>query len=1025
MPVEVGTTNQISISASTTPPMTVLVAPTAIFATNAGYALIAETARTASGLIQSASVALTANSALVATSASYTLSSSHAQIAISSSLATIATTAISSSFATSSSYALTSSAATSITFTPATASFAVTSSYANLVEASHIVGTPFTKSQLPATVAYEDEANIFTQNQTISGSLNISGNINAGGHYISSSVLHVEDHMQLHIPAVVPGTPDISHAILYSTLPHNITTVSVKDNFGATLTLARDNVVIAKNTSGVLIGPGTASYISSATGDAPNLGLSISSISSSMPTIGLAIESIAHNSFGRIMTLGVLSNIDTSLWAEGERLYVSPSVSGGLTNIEPVAPNITQRVGFVIRSSVANGIVLVNIAHSVPLTASYALTSSAAASITFVPVSATSASYALSASHSETSDLAALATTATSASFATTASAATSITFTPATASYALTASFVSGTQGSSVSASYALTSSAATSITFVPSQATSASYSVTSSHAEFAKSATSSSYALSASFAPGGQGAVGPGTPHKIAKFLTSTTIGDSNIQDSASVVFISSSTVISSSTIISGNLTVSGTLSVPTGFTTLRGIAYTWPSADGGLNTVLTTDSSGQLTWTSKQSGSVDSATSASYALTASYAETTKNVVSSSYALTSSAATSITFVPASATSASYALSASHAEYADSAGAATTATSASFAITASAATSITFTASRSQLPPEIAYEDEANVFRASQTITGSLLISGGNINATGYSVTASEFRGGGSQVTGVISSSYAISSSHTQVAISAGTATTATTATSSSFATTASAATSITFVPASATSASYAISASHAQIAISAGTATTATSASFATTSSAATSITFIPASATSASYALSASHAETSDLAALATTATSASFAVTASAATSLTFTASRSQLPPEIAYEDEANVFTRVQGISASLYIGNSSYSQSIFALTGNGTTSSVAFVNKTTYSAFFADYVVTSGTIAQRAGTFRSSWLGGALSYDETTTTDVSGSTTFIRLSSSMDSNNSRLDVMVVSGSWTMKTIIKSI
>jgi hypothetical protein len=66
-----------------------------------------------------------------------------------------------------------------------------------------------------------------------------------------------------------------------------------------------------------------------------------------------------------------------------------------------------------------------------------------------------------------------------------------------------------------------------------------------------------------------------------------------------------------------------------------------------------------------------------------------------------------------------------------------------------------------------------SNIFTGNQIITGTLAVSG-NINATGYNVTASAFKGDGSQITGVISSSYALSSSYAANATSASYATTA-----------------------------------------------------------------------------------------------------------------------------------------------------------------------------------------------------------------------------------------------------------
>jgi hypothetical protein len=65
-----------------------------------------------------------------------------------------------------------------------------------------------------------------------------------------------------------------------------------------------------------------------------------------------------------------------------------------------------------------------------------------------------------------------------------------------------------------------------------------------------------------------------------------------------------LSSSGVLSieSNSFLQGNVTVGGT-------TTLNGVTYTWPGSQGGSGTILTTDSSGNLSWTSgtTSSGSI----------------------------------------------------------------------------------------------------------------------------------------------------------------------------------------------------------------------------------------------------------------------------------------------------------------------------------------------------------------------------------------------------------------------------------
>jgi hypothetical protein len=56
--------------------------------------------------------------------------------------------------------------------------------------------------------------------------------------------------------------------------------------------------------------------------------------------MGVACENIPVNGFGLIQTFGLIQNLNTSAYAQGTVLYYDPSTVGGLTSVEPVAPNI-------------------------------------------------------------------------------------------------------------------------------------------------------------------------------------------------------------------------------------------------------------------------------------------------------------------------------------------------------------------------------------------------------------------------------------------------------------------------------------------------------------------------------------------------------------------------------------------------------------------------------------------------------------------------------------------------------------
>jgi nitrogen fixation protein len=87
----------------------------------------------------------------------------------------------------------------------------------------------------------------------------------------------------------------------------------------------------------------------------------------SADTIGIVIESIATNQEGFVMTVGSLEGINTTgslqgeTWADGDVLYLSPTVAGRITNVKPVAPQHLVVVGYVEYAHANNGKIYVKI----------------------------------------------------------------------------------------------------------------------------------------------------------------------------------------------------------------------------------------------------------------------------------------------------------------------------------------------------------------------------------------------------------------------------------------------------------------------------------------------------------------------------------------------------------------------------------------------------------------------------------------------------------------------------------------
>ena len=83
-------------------------------------------------------------------------------------------------------------------------------------------------------------------------------------------------------------------------------------------------------------------------------------------TLGIATEDILNGSDGLVTEFGVVRGLNTTgslygeSWSDGDVLYVSSTIPGGLTNVEPQAPNQILEMGVVIFSNVGNGSIFVD-----------------------------------------------------------------------------------------------------------------------------------------------------------------------------------------------------------------------------------------------------------------------------------------------------------------------------------------------------------------------------------------------------------------------------------------------------------------------------------------------------------------------------------------------------------------------------------------------------------------------------------------------------------------------------------------
>lgn len=104
--------------------------------------------------------------------------------------------------------------------------------------------------------------------------------------------------------------------------------------------------------------------------------------------MGIAAENIANNGFGLIQWFGMLRNVNTNTFAEGDILYYDSAVSGGLTNVFPASGPIVT-VAAVAKSGTGSGILQIRVAVTQRITAGSGLTISQTVSSTALGIDST------------------------------------------------------------------------------------------------------------------------------------------------------------------------------------------------------------------------------------------------------------------------------------------------------------------------------------------------------------------------------------------------------------------------------------------------------------------------------------------------------------------------------------------------------------------------------------------------------------------------------------------------------------
>lgn len=137
-------------------------------------------------------------------------------------------------------------------------------------------------------------------------------------------------------------------------------------NSDVTLQIGQELLVRGKNTTGSIIPNGRVLMTTGAVGNSGviTVGLHDGTQTNGYKIAGIATQDIGVNEVGFSTLRGKIRGINTTgtpygeTWSDGDRLWVSPSGNGALTNIEPTITQLNMFVGIVVSASV-NGTIQV------------------------------------------------------------------------------------------------------------------------------------------------------------------------------------------------------------------------------------------------------------------------------------------------------------------------------------------------------------------------------------------------------------------------------------------------------------------------------------------------------------------------------------------------------------------------------------------------------------------------------------------------------------------------------------------
>lgn len=203
---------------------------------------------------------------------------------------------------------------------------------------------------------YFKDTNISGGNKAFTYGIDFSGGTFAIAEIKLKNGGTIGDYIDI-VEMTAPSAPTSGSNTLriYTEAIHGFSLLKFIDDTGMKREFVRDSIITVYNDTGDTILANRVVYTVGSSDNVPSVALAKANSLSTMPAIGVTIEDIPDESYGRVMQVGILENVDTSAFDEGDVLYVHDTIAGLVRITPPVTPSLTQEMGTVLVSNETTG----------------------------------------------------------------------------------------------------------------------------------------------------------------------------------------------------------------------------------------------------------------------------------------------------------------------------------------------------------------------------------------------------------------------------------------------------------------------------------------------------------------------------------------------------------------------------------------------------------------------------------------------------------------------------------------------